>query len=257
MTSKTKERVLVVIPARWASSRFPGKALADLGGCPLVVRTAENATRMATADRVVVATDDQRIFDAVTKAGLEAVLTGDHPTGTDRVGEVARQDSADIVLNLQGDEPLLDPADADSLVGALRDDPLADLVTCGHTFATEADWRDPNQVKVLVGAQGRALSFSRAPIPGMFPGGAAEAREPWRLALRHVGIYGFRRPALLRFLDLAPTPLEGCEGLEQLRALEHGMRIVVTTLAAAPVGVDTPQDLETVRRLWATTGIGK
>ena len=252
MTRVAKERVLVVIPARWESTRFPGKALADLDGRPLVVRTAENAARMARADRVVVATDDRRIADVVTDAGLEVVLTGDHPTGTDRVGEVARADGADIVLNLQGDEPLLDPADADGLVDALLANPGADLATCGHPFATESDWRDPNQVKVLVGAGGRALSFSRAPIPGMFPGATAGAATPWRIALRHVGIYAFRRTSLLRFLDLTPTPLERCEGLEQLRALEHGMGILVTTLTAAPAGVDTPEDLEAVRRLWAS-----
>ena len=253
MTDSRHDRVLVVIPARWASSRFPGKALADLGGKPLVVRTAQNAARMTTADRVVVATDDERILTAVTDAGLEAVMTADHPTGTDRVGEVARSDGAGIVLNLQGDEPLLDPADADNLVATLRADPDADLVTCGHAFAGESAWRDPNQVKVLRDAAGGALSFSRAPIPGMFPGSAsASAPEPWRIALRHVGIYAYRRAALERFLDLAPTALEQCEGLEQLRALEHGLRILVTDMEAAPAGVDTPQDLEAVRRLWAT-----
>jgi 3-deoxy-manno-octulosonate cytidylyltransferase (CMP-KDO synthetase) len=253
MTAQADDRVLVVIPARWESSRFPGKALADLGGRPLVVRTAEAAARMTVADRVVVATDDRRIADAVAAAGLEAVLTAVHPTGTDRVGEVARADGAAVVLNLQGDEPLLDPADADRLVAALRADPRADLATCGHPFADEAAWRDPNQVKVLRGADGGALSFSRAPIPGMFPGSTV---EPWRLALRHVGIYAYRRPALERFLALAPTALERCEGLEQLRALEYGLRILVTDIAAAPVGVDTPEDLEAVRRLWAARTAG-
>jgi 3-deoxy-manno-octulosonate cytidylyltransferase (CMP-KDO synthetase) len=251
VSGESGERVLVVIPARWRSTRLPGKALADLGGKPLVVRTAENAARMTLADRVVVATDDARIADAVAAAGLDAVMTGDHATGTDRVGEVARADGADIVLNLQGDEPLLDPADADRVVAALRADATADLATCGHPFPRREDWEDPHQVKVLVGADGGALSFSRAPIPGMFPGGSA---QPWRLALRHVGIYAYRRAALLRFLDLAPTPLERCEGLEQLRALEHGMRILVTTLEAAPLGVDTPADLEKVRGLWAARG---
>jgi len=253
MTSPRNDRVLVVIRARWASSRFPGKALADLDGQPLVVRTAQTAARMVTADRVVVATDDQRILAAVTAAGLEAVMTGDHATGTDRVGEVARTDGAGIVLNLQGAEPLLDPADADRLVEALGADRTADLATCGHPFADEAAWRDPNQVKVLRDLDGGALSFSRAPIPGIFPGSApATGGEPWRIALRHVGIYAFRRTALDRFLDLEPTALEQCEGLEQLRALEHGLRILVTDMEAAPVGVDTPEDLETVRRLWAT-----
>jgi len=252
-----EDRVLVVIPARWASSRFPGKALADLGGRPLVVRVARNAARMATADRVVVATDDERIAAAVRDAGAEAVLTGEHATGTDRIGEVAAEDSAGIVVNLQGDEPLLEPAVADGLVAALRADPAADVATCGHRFADAASWQDPNVVKVVTGQDGRALYFSRAPIPGIFPrsgtpgsGTPGPGTSGHTAALRHVGIYAFRRGALLRFLELERTPLERVEGLEQLRALEHGLRIVVTTIDDAPVGVDTPEDLENVRRLW-------
>ncbi|MCP4571902.1 MAG: 3-deoxy-manno-octulosonate cytidylyltransferase [bacterium] len=244
-------RVLVVIPARWASSRFPGKALADLGGEPLVVRVARNAARMSTADRVVVATDDERILAAVEAAGAEAVMTGAHETGTDRIGEVAVGDEADIVVNLQGDEPLLDPSVADDLVAALRADPAADLATCGHPFTDTASWQDPNFVKVVVGQDGGALYFSRAPIPGIFPGSGAEGHLA---ALRHVGIYAFRRRALQRFLTLERTPLERTEGLEQLRALEHGLRILVTTIEDAPVGVDTPEDLEAVRRLWTARG---
>lgn len=252
MNTGHEDRVLVVIPARWASSRFPGKALADLGGAPLVVRTAQAAAGMATADRVVVATDDERIAAAVNAAGVEVVMTGDHATGTDRVGEVAATDPAGIVLNLQGDEPLLDPAVADGLVEALRADPAADLATCGHPFADAESWSDPNFVKVVAGRDGGALYFSRAPIPGMFPGAGASGsgRPGHEAALRHVGIYAFRRGALTRFLELERTPLERVEGLEQLRALEHGLRILVTTIADAPVGVDTPEDLEQVRRLW-------
>ena len=262
MSGTREDRVLVVIPARWASSRFPGKALADLDGQPLVVRVARNAARMSTADRVVVATDDERIAAAVRDAGAEAVLTGEHATGTDRIGEVAAEDPAGIVVNLQGDEPLLEPAVADGLVAALRADPAADLATCGHPFADAASWQDPNVVKVVVGRDGRALYFSRAPIPGIFPGsGRPGSGRPGSgtpgpgtsghaAALRHVGIYAFRRGALLRFLELDRTPLERVEGLEQLRALEHGLRILVTTIDDAPVGVDTPEDLENVRRLW-------
>ncbi len=247
MTRNDEDRVLVVVPARWGSSRFPGKALADLEGRPLVVRVMENAVRMRTADRVVVATDDERIAAAVRAAGYEAELTGDHATGTDRIGEVAGRDPAGIVLNLQGDEPLLDPALADGLVRALRADPGAGVATCGHPFADGAAWRDPNQVKVLCDNAGRALYFSRAPIPGIFPGSDADAHA---CALRHVGIYAFRRAVLERFLALARTPLEQTEGLEQLRLLEHGVPIRVLPVAAAPVGVDTPADLEEVRRRW-------
>lgn len=247
MSANGTERVLVVVPARWGSSRFPGKALADLEGRPLVVRVMENAVRMRSADRVVAATDDERIARAVREAGFEAELTGTHPTGTDRIGEVARRDPAGIVVNLQGDEPLLDPAVADGLVAALRADPDAGAATCAHPFAGPDAWRDPNQVKVVCAADGRALYFSRAPIPGIFPGTDPEAHAR---ALRHIGIYAFRRAVLERFLALARTPLEEAEGLEQLRLLEHGVPIRVLPVADAPVGVDTPADLDEVRRRW-------
>ncbi len=245
------DRVLVVIPARYGSSRFPGKALADLAGAPLVVRVAEAAARMAVADRVVVATDDPRIRDAVTAAGHDCEMTGEHPTGSDRVGEVAARDGAEFVVNLQGDEPLLDPADADGLVRALREDPEAGLATLAHPLADEREWRDPNVVKALCDRDGRALYFSRAPLPGAFPG-----REPagWRCALRHVGIYAWRRGALTRFLALPRGELEREEGLEQLRALENGIAVRVIPAARPAVGVDTPEDLELVRRLWPGRG---
>jgi 3-deoxy-manno-octulosonate cytidylyltransferase (CMP-KDO synthetase) len=245
---------LVVIPARWGSSRFPGKLLEDLGGKPLVVRTAERAARMRTADEVVVATDDARIRAAVVAAGISCEMTTDCATGTDRVGQVAARRDADIVVNLQGDEPLLDPADAEALVVALRDDPAADLATCAHPFGPDDDWADPNVVKVLVDRAGRALYFSRAGVPGVFPGTHAGARAPRDVALRHVGIYAFRRDALARFLALPRSPLEQVEGLEQLRALENGMTIRVVTVARGPVGVDTPADLARVRALWTNLG---
>jgi 3-deoxy-manno-octulosonate cytidylyltransferase (CMP-KDO synthetase) len=241
--------VLVVIPARYGSTRLPAKALADVGGAPLIVRTAAAASRMRSATQVVVATDDERIRAAVTAAGFPCELTGDHPTGTDRVGEVASRHSGGVVVNLQGDEPLLDPADADRLVAALAEDPALDIATCGHAFADAAAWRDPHAVKVLVDRRGRALYFSRAAIPGGQTGEAAS--EGWRVALRHVGIYAFRRAALERYLVCERGVLERAETLEQLRALEHGLTIGVVTVAAAPVGVDTPADLERVRRIWA------
>ncbi len=243
------ERVLVVIPARWGSSRFPGKALADLGGRPLVVRVVERALGMQEADAVVVATDDARIEAAVRAAGHRCVMTGEHATGSDRIGEVLEQQEADLVVNLQGDEPLLDPADADRLVRALRDDPQAQLATCAHAFASDAEWAAPHVVKVLVDRRGRALYFSRAAIPGAFPGatGAPPGRE---LARRHVGIYAWRAAALRQFLGWPRGRLEVAEGLEQLRALENGLVIQVIEVAGATVGVDTPDDLERVRALW-------
>jgi 3-deoxy-manno-octulosonate cytidylyltransferase (CMP-KDO synthetase) len=240
-------RVLVVVPARFGSTRFPGKALADLEGRPLIVRVAERAAEISTADEIVVATDDTRIEEAVTAAGFTCEMTADHPTGTDRIGEVASRHEADIILNLQGDEPLLDPRDVDRLIAAMVSEPEIDIATCAHCFMAESDWADPNQVKVIRGVGGEALYFSRAPIPGTFPGTESLARDR---SLRHVGIYAFRRQALERFLALERTPLEMTEGLEQLRALENGMRIKVIEIADAPVGVDTPEDLEQVRNLW-------
>ncbi len=245
--------VLVVIPARYESTRLPGKALADLCGRPLVVRVAEVAARMETADEVIVATDDARIVAAVESAGHRAEMTGEHPTGSDRVAEVLSRHHAEIVLNLQGDEPLLDPADLDALVRTLRDDPEADMATLAHPFADGDEWRDPNVVKVLVGADGNAVWFSRAPVPGTHAGEAAPD-APWRLARRHVGVYAFRGASLRRFLNLPRTELERAEGLEQLRALEYGLRIQVAPAAGLPVGVDTPEDLERVREIWARRG---
>ena len=248
---RANDRVLVVIPARFGSSRFPGKALADLGGAPLVVRTAQTAARITAADNIVVATDDERILEAVTAAGLDCEMTGDCATGTDRVGEVARRHEHGIVVNLQGDEPLLAPREIDRLIGAMRTDPGTDVATFGHPFGDESAWRDPNQVKVVTGTDGSALYFSRAAIPGTFPGAAAGGHDSGhRAALRHIGIYGFRRPALERFLGLERTPLEIAEGLEQLRALENGMTIRVLATDHEPIGVDTPEDLEAVRALW-------
>lgn len=237
-------RVLVVIPARWASTRFPGKLLADLEGAPLIVRTCQRAAAMASADGILVAADDPRIVAAVREAGFEVVLTGEHPSGSDRVGEAVAGTDAEIVVNLQGDEPLLDPADADALVDALRAAEDCGVATLAHAFADEAEWRDPGAVKVLTDDGGRALLFTRAPVPGSHPGGRGES---WRLARRHVGIYAYRRAALERFLAAPPHPLELREGLEQLRALAAGERYLVLETRHRAVGVDTPEDLDRVR----------
>lgn len=240
--------VLVVIPSRYGSSRFPGKSLADINGQPLVVRTVQRAAGMKTADHMVVATDDERICTAVRNAGYLAEMTGEHPTGTDRIGEVmARHPEAEIILNLQGDEPLLNPAIPDRLVAAMLQDPDTDIGTCGHPFSSREAWQNPNNVKVLIDRSGQALYFSRAAVPGAFPGKEDRGHE---VALRHVGLYAFRRKALERFLELKPSPLEQAEGLEQLRALESGMRLKVLKIDQAPVGVDTPEDLELVRKIW-------
>jgi len=249
------DSVLAVIPARYDSSRFPGKALADLGGAPLVVRVAEMAGRMREVDRIIVATDDERIQQEVTAAGFDCEMTGQHPTGSDRVGEVMARHPADIVVNLQGDEPLLDPADGDRLVVALRQNRDVDLGPLAHPFDSRDEWLDPNCVKVLVDRSDHALYFSRAAVPGVFPGspaGSAMDAGPTgdQLALRHVGIYAFRADTLRRMLSLPRSPLEIAEGLEQLRALENGLKIKVVRIENRPVGVDTAADLESVRRLW-------
>jgi 3-deoxy-manno-octulosonate cytidylyltransferase (CMP-KDO synthetase) len=246
-TDTGAQEVLVVIPARYDSTRFPGKALADLEGRPLIVRVAEMASGIANATAVIVATDDSRILEAVQTAGYTCEMTGNHPTGTDRIGEVAARHQADIILNLQGDEPLLDPRDVDRLIETMLADHGLDLATCAHPFKDEASWRDPNFVKVIRDGQGQALYFSRAPIPGTFPGAEVPAHTQ---ALRHVGIYAFRRATLQRFLALERTPLEVTEGLEQLRALENGMSIQVLEISDEPIGVDTPADLDLVRGLW-------
>jgi len=240
-------RVLIVIPSRFGSSRFPGKALADLAGKPLIVRVVENTRRITGAGTIVVATDDDRILRAVAAAGGLAEMTGDHATGTDRVGEVVGRHPAELIVNLQGDEPLLDPADVDGLITTMDARPDIDIGTCAHRFTEPDNWLDPNVVKVVCDQAGRALYFSRAPIPGNFPGVSMTGHT---VALRHVGIYAFRRRALLKFLEWDRTPLERIEGLEQLRALEHGLHIHVQEIAQAPVGVDTPADLAVVRRLW-------
>lgn len=246
-TDAARGGVLIVIPARFGSTRFPGKALADVAGRPLIVRVAENAARARLADRVVVATDDERIAEAVASAGLACEMTATHPTGTDRIAEVAARHAAGLIVNLQGDEPLLPPGDVDALIAFMLAQPAWDIGTCAHAFAGADSWREPNVVKVVTARDGRALYFSRAPIPGMFPGSGQSGHLA---ALRHVGIYAYRREALLRFACLAPTPLERAEGLEQLRALENGMRIGVVTVKGGPVGVDTPADLERVRAAW-------
>lgn len=250
------KKVLAVIPARYASTRLPGKLLADLGGAPLVVRTAECAARMQRVNQVIVATDDERIQQVVRTAGFECEMTAEHPTGTDRIGEVISRHPAEIVLNLQGDEPLLDPADGDRLVTALDEaspgSGTCDIATLAHPLASREQWRDPHTVKVLVDRAGFALYFSRAAVPGRFPGHPELKQESGgRLAWRHVGIYAFRATSLRRFLALPRSPLEMAEGLEQLRALENGMRIRVVFTTSVPVGVDTTADLETVRQLWA------
>lgn len=246
----------IVIPARYASTRLPGKPLADLCGKPMIVRVVE-ATRRTRAAGVWVATDDQRVADAVKQYGFDAVLTRpEHATGTDRIAEVAESrnwpDTA-IVVNVQGDEPLIDPALIDAVATALANDPESAIATAAHQLESAEDFFNPNVVKVVCDAKGCALYFSRAPVPWDRDRFAVERDElPQSLgARRHIGIYAYRASFLRRYGKLEQSPLERTESLEQLRALWHGysIRVIDVTHAPAP-GVDTPEDLERVRQLF-------
>jgi 3-deoxy-manno-octulosonate cytidylyltransferase (CMP-KDO synthetase) len=228
-----------VIPARYGSTRFPGKPLALLAGKPLVVHVLERVRAALLFDQVWVATDDARIAAVVQDAGGEARLTRpDHGSGTERVAEVAGTLAADaVVCNVQGDEPLLPVGLLHDLVGCMEAEPVIDLATAAHRCTDVDAFANRNVVKVVVDAAGRALYFSRAPIP------ANGARAGW---LRHIGVYAWRRRALSRFVALPRGRLEQCEGLEQLRALEHGLPIRVLVTPYESLGVDTPEDLKAV-----------
>ena len=248
-------RFTVLIPARYASSRLPGKPLADLGGKPMVVRVAERA-RESGAERVVVATDDARIEAAAHAHGVDAIITrDDHPSGTDRLAEAAAKLALaddDIVVNVQGDEPLLDPALMRRVAGTLAASADASIATACHPIADVGEAFNPNVVKVVLDARGHALYFSRAPIP--WARGDFSARPPAlppRLPIyRHYGLYAYRVAFLRAFPALAPAPTEAFEALEQLRALHHGYRIAVDVADGTPApGIDTPEDLARARLL--------
>ncbi|MBA3506033.1 MAG: 3-deoxy-manno-octulosonate cytidylyltransferase [Betaproteobacteria bacterium] len=246
----------VLIPARYASTRLPGKPLADLAGKPMVVRVAERA-RSSGAAEVVVATDDERVTVAVTAHGIRACPTRtEHPTGTDRLAEAAQalglRDS-DIVVNVQGDEPLLDPALMRRVAVLLAERSDAAMTTACHSIDAAADAFNPNVVKVVLDRRGYALYFSRATIPWARDSFAADAnRIPTGLPLyRHYGLYAYRVAFLREFPNLEPAPIEQFEALEQLRALWHGYRIAVEIAQGAPApGIDTPEDLSRVRALY-------
>jgi 3-deoxy-manno-octulosonate cytidylyltransferase (CMP-KDO synthetase) len=245
----------VLIPARYASSRLPAKALADIGGRPMVVRVAERA-RSSGARRVVVATDDARILDAVVAHGFDAIMTSAaHATGTDRLAEAAALlglPDDEIVVNVQGDEPLLDPALIERVARLLADRRDAAMATACHAIDDAQEAFNPNVVKVVLDARNYALYFSRATIPWARDAFARDARSiPEGLPLhRHYGLYAYRVSFLRIFPSLAPAPIERFEALEQLRALWHGHRIVVEIAAGAPApGVDTDDDLARVRAL--------
>jgi len=249
-------RFSVLIPARLASSRLPDKPLADIAGKPMVVRVAEAAARSG-ASQVVVAADSERIVAACAAHGVQAVLTrADHPSGSDRLAqacELLGLYGDDVVVNVQGDEPLIDPALVQRCASLLAERPDCVMSTAAHAIGSLADYLNPNVVKVVLDAAGRALLFSRAPLPWWRDGHAAGVQQlpTAPAALRHIGLYGYRAGFLRRFPSLPQAPLETCESLEQLRVLWHGERIAVHVTESAPgPGVDTPEDLERVRALW-------
>jgi 3-deoxy-manno-octulosonate cytidylyltransferase (CMP-KDO synthetase) len=249
----------VLIPARLASTRLPDKPLADIAGLPMVVRVAQRAEQSGAA-QVVVAADSPRIADACSKHGVRAVLTRpDHPSGSDRLAEACEHlglAGDDVVVNVQGDEPLIDPTLIDAVAQLLERRPQASMSTAAHAIASVAEFTNPNVVKVVLQADGLALYFSRAPIPWWRDGfGQGIAALPEPAPLRHIGIYGYRAGFLRAFPGMPQAPAESCEALEQLRALWHGHRIAVHVSDSAPgAGVDTPEDLERVRRLFAARG---
>ena len=238
--------VIAIIPARYQSSRLPGKALADIGGRPMIEHVYRRASAASSVSSVLVATDDERILEVVRAFGGVACLTSpDHPSGTDRLAEVAAALASEIVVNVQGDEPLIEPSMIDEAVEPLLADPMVVMSTLRKRIDDESELRNPNVTKVVVDREGYALYFSRAPIP------FARADRPAARAWRHVGLYVYRRDCLLQLAALPPSELEQSEALEQLRALEHGIRILAVETQHDSIGVDTPEDLERVRRLMA------
>ena len=239
-----QEVVVAVIPARWGSTRFPGKVLAEIAGEPMISHVVRHAGEATRVDRVVVATDDLRIARVAEASGAEAVMTGECVSGTDRVAEAMLGRSGwEIVINVQGDEPLIAPDNIDVLVDGMIGTPDVGMATLCRPLEPQRA-TDPNAVKVVRDVRGRALYFSRAAIP--FPRRADVAEGLWRL---HLGIYGYRRDVLARFVDLEPSLLERAEALEQLRALENGIDILVLDAPRGAFGVDTPEDLDLVLRL--------
>ena len=248
MLTHERPRTIVVIPARYASTRFPAKMLAPLRGKPLVMHTYEQACRARLADKVVIATDDARILDALRPYGAQAIMTrADHASGTDRIAEAVSGETADIVVNVQGDEPLLDPDVIDAVIEALAGTPDAVMATARHRITETERITDPNVVKVVCDRQGAALYFSRCPIPFVRDTRDAEASCHWQ----HIGLYAYRRDFLMRLARLPQTALEKLEKLEQLRVLENGHKIMVVDTEYNGTGVDVPEDLETVDRILA------
>jgi 3-deoxy-manno-octulosonate cytidylyltransferase (CMP-KDO synthetase) len=231
--------VIAVIPARYGSSRLPGKALAEIAGVPMIVRVWQQARKARLLHRVLVATDDARIAEAVHNAGGEVEMTAtSHQSGTDRIAEVARRLAADVYVNVQGDQPFIAPDDIDAIAEVMTAEPTLRMATLGTPIVDQEEWLNPNKVKIVRDHQGYALYFSRSPIP-FYRDQAGVPPD----ALRHVAVYGYRRDFLLNFAALTPGRLEQTEKLEQLRAMEHGYRIKILASVAPSLEVDTAEDL--------------
>jgi 3-deoxy-manno-octulosonate cytidylyltransferase (CMP-KDO synthetase) len=264
--SSPPQNAVAIIPARYASIRLPGKPLLDIAGRPMILHVLERALAARNVGRAIVATDDQRILDAVVSAGFEAVMTrSDHQSGSDRLAEVAAtlSDTIEVIVNLQGDEPLVSPQIIERAVAELLKDDTAQIVTTSEEIAEAADVLSADVVKVVTDGAGRALYFSRSPIP--FPRDvvrrygtllAALEIEPLLLATfrKHTGLYVYRRSFLLEYTRWPQSTLERAESLEQLRALEHGATIRVIEADSPSIGVDTERDLERVRRIFRDAG---
>jgi len=244
-----RTRILGVIPARFASSRYPGKALAKLAGKPMIEHVWERANMSRYLTDVLVATDDDRIADAVHKFGGRVRMTrADHPTGTDRLAEVASSEEAALYVNIQGDEPLIDPEAIDAAILSVHGDEAVDMGTLKKQIVDPTDIVNTNVVKVVTSLLGDAIYFSRCPIPY-----ERDGRTGVPIYFKHIGLYVYRRDFLLHYPDLTVGPLEEAERLEQLRALENGYRIRVVATDYESLGVDTPEDLERVNQLFTVS----
>ena len=247
--------MLAVIPARFASTRFPGKVIAPLAGLPLVVHTYRQTLKSKLVDEVVLATDNQRVVAAVAPHDVRVVMTrDDHPSGTDRIAEVAEGSDADIIVNVQGDEPLIEPETIDAAIRPLLEQPDLPMSTAKRLITDPEAIENPNVVKVVCDAAGRALYFSREPIPHIRD--AADRAAAPACYWQHVGLYVYRREFLLSYAKWPMTPLERLERLEQLRVLENGYSIMVVETRYESIGVDSPEDLERVKNLVQDSEVG-
>jgi len=241
--------VTAIIPARYQSTRLPGKPLLDIAGLPMIVRVYNQVRLTPGLDAVLVATDDARVHNAILSHGGQSRMTSDtHRSGTDRLAEVARALDADLIVNVQGDEPLVEPAMIAEAIAPFASDPSLEMSTVCRRLDDEHEFHNPHLVKAVVGLDGFAMYFSRAPVP--YHRASANQVVP-ACAFKHIGLYVYRRECLLRLAALPQSPLEVAESLEQLRALEHGIRIKAVETRYDSIGVDTPEDLERVRGLCA------